>query len=57
MVYRVTLFKESEILAQIPLDADHIPTMHSFGVSSNYAIFFENHSFLDFGMPVAFTRR
>ena len=50
LVYRVTSFKDREIIAQIPLDIDHIPAMHSFGVSANYVIFFQNPAFLDFGM-------
>ena len=50
VVFRVTSFKDREIIAQIPLDKRHIPTMHSFGVSANYAVLFENPSFLDFDM-------
>ena len=50
VVLRVTSFKEREIIAQIPLDKRHIPTMHSFGGSANYAVLLENPSFLDFDM-------
>ena len=48
ILYRANSFKEREIIAEIPADLDHLPAMHSFAVSANYAIFFANPAYIDF---------